>query len=130
MPLDARGIREIPLAALRSRCLSELVVVSDIKVVSLHGAGLARVGQDTWLVHSDSADYPQTRIWAAAIMRWSPSASGLEWRPRHDDDSLAVCLYRDRMPARLRVVRTLSLEDGEGRALVRSALAGFGVVPP
>lgn len=129
-PFDDGGAREVGLAALRGRCLSELRVTADIKLVSLHGVGLARLGQDTWLVHSDSADYPRTREWATTIMRWSPSAAGVEWRPRNDDDGLAVCLYENRMPARLEVVRTLALEAGEGRAVVRSALLSFGVAPP
>ncbi len=131
VPFDARGVRAVPLAALRSRCLSELVATADITLVSLHGPGLARVGQDTWLVRSDSAEYPRTREWAAAIMRWAPSASGLEWRPRHDDDGLAVCLYEDRvLGGALEVVRTLMLEVGEGRAVVRSALREFGFASP
>jgi hypothetical protein len=90
VPFDRRGVREIPAAALRGRCLSELKIVENFRLAALHGEGLSRIGQDAWLVHCDAAEYAATREWGSAIMRWLPSAAGLEWRPRNDDDGLAV----------------------------------------
>lgn len=130
LPFDARGGRELSAAALAARCVSELRATRGLSLVALHGAGLAEVGQNTWLVHSDASEYPQTRIWGRAIMAWNPRASGLEWRPRHDDDGLAVCLYEDRAGDRLEAVRTLPLWEGEGLALVRATLLAFGVAAP
>jgi hypothetical protein len=130
VPFDGRGVREIPAAALRGRCLSELKIVSDLRLAALHGEGLSRIGQDAWLVHCDAAEYAATREWGSAIMRWLPSAAGLEWRPRNDDDGLAVCLYQDRAAGHLEAVRSLALWEGEGLAIARAALLAFGVAPP
>lgn len=130
VPFDRRGVREIAGAALRDRCLSELKVGSDLRLAALHGEGLSRIGQDTWLVHCDAAEYAATREWGSAIMRWLPSVAGLEWRPRNDDDGLAVCLYQDRAAGCLEVVRSLALWEGEGLAIARAALLALGVAPP
>ncbi|MDP2183804.1 MAG: RES family NAD+ phosphorylase [Actinomycetota bacterium] len=130
LPFGARGARELPGAALAARSLSRLRVTRDLSLVALHGAGLAKVGQDTWLVHSDASEYSQTRIWGRAILAWNPRVHGLEWRPRHDDDGLSMCLYEDRAADRLQAVSTLPLWEGEGLALVRATLLAFGVASP
>lgn len=130
LPFDVCGGRELPAVALTARCVSELRLTRDLFLVSLHGAGLAEVGQNTWLVHSDASEYPRTRTWGKAIMAWNPRAHGLEWRPRHDDDGLATCLYEDRVGDRLEAVRTLPLSEGEGLGLVRATLLAFGVAAP
>ncbi len=130
VPFDDRGMRELPRVALERRCLSEVLVVEDLEVVAAHGEGLSRLGQDTWLTRCDAAEYAQCRAWGAAIMGWFPQAAGLEWRPRHDDDGLAVCLYETRAGHALEAGRTLELWRGEGLALARAALLRFGVAPP
>lgn len=130
IPFDDRGMRELPRAALERRCLSELVASEDLELVSLHGEGLSRLGQDAWLTRCDAAEYPQCREWGSAIIGWFPQARGLEWRPRHDDDGLAVCLYESRAGGRLEAGRSLNLWEGEGLALVRRVLLRFGVAPP
>ncbi|MDO9108227.1 MAG: RES family NAD+ phosphorylase [Coriobacteriia bacterium] len=127
LPFDARGARELPAAAIAARSLSRLEVTGDLSLVALHGAGLAKVGQDTWLVHSDAGEYLQTREWGRAILSWNSQAHGLEWRPRHDDDGLSMCLYQDRAAGRLKTISTLPLWEGEGLALARAALLSFGV---
>ena len=130
VPFDARGVRQLPRVALLGRRLSEIRTTAPLRVVQLHGEGLARLGQDVWLVHCDAAEYESTRAWGAAILRWNPSAAGLAWHPRHDDDGMAVCLYEGRTAGGLEVVRTLDLASGEGLAVARSTLIAFGIAPP
>lgn len=130
LPFDNAGMRALSAVALQGRCLSELVLTTDLKVVVLHGDGLSRVGQDTWLVHSGAHGYPSTRAWGAAIRGWMPSVAGLEWRPRNDDDGLAFCLYEDRARGALSAVRSLAAWEGEGRAIVHASLLAFNVAPP
>lgn len=130
LPFDVRGVRQLPGAALVGRRLTELHTTEPLRLVSLHGEGLARLGQDLWLVHCDASEYGDTREWGAAIMRWNPWAAGLAWRPRHDDDGLAICIYEDRCPGAVNVVRTIALDKGEGRAQLHSTLIEFGVALP
>lgn len=130
VPFDEDGIRQVPLGALRGRCISSLRTTDTLSLVALHGEGLARLGQDGWLVTSDASQYPLTCEWGKAILGWVPSAHGLQWRPRHDDDGLALCLYEDRAAGRIEAVSTLPLWSGDGLALVRTTLSEFGVVPP
>lgn len=130
VPFGDLGKRELPKCAVEGRCLSELRVAHDLRLLALHGEGLARAGQDAWLARCESEEYGRTRAWSSALLAWFPEVDGLEWRPRHDDDAFAVCVYEDRARGKLEVVRQLDLSRGEGLAVLRSALSRFGVVPP
>lgn len=127
VPFDDKGMRQLPRAALDARCLSELTVTAELPLIALHGEGLSRLGQDTWLVDCGADEYPRTRAWGSGILGWFPNVPGLEWRPRHDDDGLAVCLYEDRLTGSLEVVRVLDLWRDEGLSRAAEALRRFGV---
>jgi hypothetical protein len=122
-PASPRPYR-IPRARLRNLELSRLRVGGPPSLVKLHGNGLPAVGQsDNWLTSCGAAEYPRTRRWAAAIRSWAPGASGLVWRPRHDDDRLAYVFFEDRCPpGTLTVEETLAVDrPGRGLSLVRQA---------
>lgn len=90
----------IPAAKLRDRNISAITTTQDLLVVVLHGAGLAAVGQhDNWLTSCGPNDYFETRIWADQIRTWAPTACGLEWRARHDNDRFAYIFFEDRCAA-------------------------------
>jgi hypothetical protein len=92
LPLDGRP-RLIPRAALTARRLSSLIVTTGLTLVAAHGAALTHLGQDGWLTSSDPVEYPLTRQWAAAIRRWCPTADGLAYRCRHDNDRIAYMTW-------------------------------------
>lgn len=84
--------RVVPKVLLRDKVLTELEVRADITVAALHGPHLAAVGQDTWLTKSEADTYPHTRRWAAAILGATPTATGLAYRCRHNEDRIAWML--------------------------------------
>lgn len=132
---DLRGERMIKPEVLQGRVVSEIWFSEDIPVVDLTDAdGLAAVKQDTWLTQSLPREYVATREWCAAIRKWSPTAAGLLWRPRHDPGRLVWVLFEDRAntprfraSARLQCRGSTSIEAGSGRRRIEACLARRGV---
>ncbi len=90
----------VPAAKLRDRDISAIELAEDLVVVKLHGTGLAAIGQkDNWLTSCGPNDYLKTRKWADQIRTWAPTACGLEWRARHDNDRFAYIFFQDRCTA-------------------------------
>ncbi|MBW2736836.1 MAG: RES family NAD+ phosphorylase [Deltaproteobacteria bacterium] len=92
-------VYQVPFVKLRDKTISKLEISTPLEVVKLHGGGFHALGQsDHWLTSCGAGEYEDTRLWAQAIRRWSPVATGIEYRPRHDDDRLAYLFFGDRCP--------------------------------
>jgi len=131
VPLADEGARAVPLRQILGRAVSVLEVTRELRVVALHGAGAAAVGQGLWLTKSDSADYPLTRQWGRAIRERVADAAGFVWRARHDEDRLAYALYEDGAADALGVRVSIPIDEGIGLEAVRVALlAHRAVVDP
>ena len=128
VPLADEGVRAVLARQVRGRLLSRLEVIRDIELVALHGAAAASVGQGLWLTKSDSADYPLTREWGAAIRMRAPEAAGFVWRARHDEDRFAYALYEDAVTDALRVTKSVAIGEGPGLEAVRSVLLVYRAV--
>jgi len=125
----ARGAYFLLQKRLAGKLLSRLQVIRSLSVVLLRGAGLTAIRQKAELTSSGSEDYTTTRAWAVALRADAASASGFEWRPRHDNDRLAYVFFGDRCASSdFQEEQSYSLTEGVGRALVRRALAQHGVV--
>jgi hypothetical protein len=92
------GPRLLPRVAFERRSLSFLRLTADVEVVSLmSGADLAAVAQDSWLVHTEGADYPQTRDWGHWIRRQTkPWAQGFVWPSKREPADRVAILFDDR----------------------------------
>jgi hypothetical protein len=92
------GPRLLPRVAFERRSLSFLRLTADVEVVSLmSGADLAAVAQDSWLVHTEGADYPQTRDWGHWIRRrTAPWAQGFVWPSKREPADRVAVLFEDR----------------------------------
>lgn len=121
-PLVDRGARVVPFARVAGRALALLETRRDLRLASLHGAAAAAIGQGLWLTKSDATDYPLTREWARAIHDDETQPDGLIWRPRFDEDGLAVVLFGDRCAEALAVVQSLPIDAGPGLEGVRRVL--------
>jgi hypothetical protein len=106
-------------------------VNEPITFVSLIGADAHHVGQDIWLTSSEPYDYPNTRMWAAAIRQWVPAADGLTYLARNNQQHTSYVLYEHAAgsPTRPAVSRRLSahnpglpLDSPPGTALVKRIL--------
>jgi hypothetical protein len=107
--------------------LTELAITAPLQVLSLHGAALTAVGQDTWLTKCLPRDYLLTRQWAAAIRTWEPQAEGFAHRCRHDEDELAWVLFtspRTVTHPGLAVIpgQSYPLDEPLGQTILRSVL--------
>jgi hypothetical protein len=93
----------LPRVAFERRSLSFLRLAVDVEVVSLmSGADLAAVAQDSWLVHTEGADYPQTRDWGHWIRRQTkPWARGFVWPSKREPADRVAVLFDDRGEAPL-----------------------------
>lgn len=101
LPFDGGGdggTRLLPRAAFERRSLSFLRLATDVDVVPLmSGRDLAAVAQDSWLVHAEGADYPQTRDWGHWIRRrTAPWAQGFVWPSKREPADRVAVLFEDR----------------------------------
>lgn len=128
LPLDGAP-RLVPRAALVRRQLSQVRLTTAIAVVTLHGPGLAQLGQDTWLTKSEARDYLLTRRWARTIRGWAPAGGGFASRCRHDEDEIAYVLFTDpeiaTHPGLTATETTVALDTPTGHTLVRDVLAVY-----
>ncbi|CAN5333133.1 RES family NAD+ phosphorylase [soil metagenome] len=88
--LRTPGIQLLERVDLGERSLAQIEVRRDLRLVALHGPGLARVGATAAVV---SGPYALTRLWSLALHQHPDAADGIRYRARHDDDSFAVALF-------------------------------------
>jgi len=90
----------LPERELATRRLSVLTATRTLRLVSLHGPGLAVLGLDARIA---SGDHGVARAWSAALFAHASAPDGLCWRCRHDDAAFAVALFRRGGDAPVRV---------------------------
>jgi hypothetical protein len=83
-------VRLLPRAAFETRSLSHVTTLRAVSLIQFHGAGLARLGTTAAIEHGP---YQLSRAWARACWDHAGQHDGLSYRPRHDDDQLAVALF-------------------------------------
>ncbi len=88
--LRSPGAPYVQRSYLAERSLTRVVVQRELRLVALHGPGLARVGATAALV---SGPYALTRLWSLAVYAHPEAPDGIRYRARHDDDSFAVALF-------------------------------------
>ena len=110
-----------------ARALLEPMVVSTLsprrrlRLASLHGHGLRRVGATrAQLIDSEAGAYPGLAAWGQALHDCALLPDGIVWRSRHYDDAYAMVLFAGRVDRRdLEVERPpLALAAGPGFELV------------
>lgn len=119
--------RLIPRAKIEGRVLSELRTIRAVRVADLTGSGAARINAGAWLSKCDPSGYLHTRLWAAAILAANPDLDGLQYRPRHDENTLAWVLTDDPAvhahPAITAVGTRIALDSTDGHYLLGAILA-------
>ncbi|MFD0429569.1 RES domain-containing protein [Streptomyces zhihengii] len=123
-------MRLLPRASFERRCLSFLRLAADVEVVSLMaGAELAAVAQDSWLVHAEGAEYPQTRDWGHWIRRGTaPWAQGFVWPSKREPSDRVAVLFEDRFgvpPRWSRRGRNVSTSGRGGERWLNGVLAAY-----
>jgi hypothetical protein len=123
----------VRLSALTPMVLSTVVARRVLRLASLHGHGLRRLGASkAELIESDADDYSALGAWGQALHDCPAEPDGIVWRSRHYDDAYALVLYGDRVPRRdLDAVEPplpLALGRGRERLYVLAERAGITLV--
>lgn len=106
---------------LAARVVSTVALTHAVRLVPLHGPGLARLGATAAVA---SGDYALSRSWARAIWSHPERADGIAYRARHDDGEICVALF-DRAAGALEVGGSQSLTADERR--LGAVLRRYGV---
>jgi hypothetical protein len=101
-------VRILALDDLAGRFIATVEVRRDLRLVPLHGPGLARLGATAEL--ASGHDYGASQLWSRALWEHDDQPDGLLYRSRHDDSALCVAMY-DRAKDGLAVVRDHSLTE-------------------
>ncbi len=109
------GASLVPLASLAARSATDLRVTAGLRLVALHGPGLARLGA-TAAVSSGAYDVSQP--WSLAIHAHPAAPDGIVYRSNHDNSEFCAALF-DRCRDRLQEKATRELLAD------RAALAGL-----
>jgi hypothetical protein len=108
----------VRLSALTPFVLSSIAARRELRLASLHGIGLRRLGATrAQLIDSEADQYPALAQWGQALHDCPAEPDGIVWRSRHYDDAYAILLFADRVPRReLQVVMPpVPLVVGRGR---------------
>jgi hypothetical protein len=122
--LRASGARFVGSTFLAERAWSSVRVVRELRLVALHGPGLARVGATAAVT---SGDHAPARRWSKALHAHPARVDGLAYRASHDDGEVCVALL-DRSRRRLGAPKARGLLDDPGRlaALLDRYRVGLG----
>lgn len=108
---------------LQARALARIHVRSPLRLVSMHGAGLHRVGATA---ASCMGDYGVSRAWAAALHGHPDAPDGILYRSRHDDDGLAIALF-DRARPKVKEGESAPLTDPSNLTFLAECLNRYGM---
>jgi RES domain len=95
--------------ALAERGLAHFEVAAPLRLVMMHGPGLAAMGATSAV---SSGPHEFSREWSLALYRHPQQPDGIVYRTRHDDDGLGIALF-DRAGARIRFDSSRPLIDPE-----------------
>lgn len=99
-------VRILALGDLAARLVATVEVRRELRLVRLHGPGLARLGTTAGPASGD--DYELSQFWSRALWEHAEAPDGIAYRPRHDDSALCVAIY-DRARAALAITGETSL---------------------
>ena len=88
--LRAVGARFVALSFLEARSFSEIEVAVPLRLVSLHGPGLARIGATATV---PSGPHGVAQQWSRAIHGHPAEPDGIAYRSNHDNSQLCVALF-------------------------------------
>ena len=100
LAFDSSGVRCVPAASYKGRCLSNVQTTADLTLLSLWDTvALASVCQDSWIIDAETIQYAQTRHWGHWYRKQVDWAQGVYWPSKRDTGNYAVVLFEDRCPA-------------------------------
>lgn len=126
----AEGRRLLRAGALLPLVISTLSARRSLRLASLHGHGLRRVGATrAQLIDSEADQYLALSGWGQALHDCPAAPDGIVWRSRHFDDAYALVLFAGGVARReLEVVEApLPLAFGRGHERVMELAERAGI---
>jgi hypothetical protein len=122
--LRAVGVQFVAKSYLTARASTAIEATAPLRLVAVHGAGLARIGATSVV---SGGEHAMAQIWSRAIHDHPSSPDGLLYRANHDNGEICAALF-DRSADRLSVGRTLGLLTDRARlaALLDRYKVGLG----
>ena len=108
-------VRILSLEDLADRFIATLEVQKELRLVPLHGPGLARLGVTAEL--ASGSDYESSQRLSLALWEHGDKPDGILYRSRHDDSALCIAVY-NRAKDRFVIARDESLV-GDPQQLAR-----------
>ncbi|GAA4492427.1 RES family NAD+ phosphorylase [Gluconacetobacter tumulicola] len=90
--LRAPGRTLLPMDLIAAKAYAILSANRDLRLVELHGPGLAVLGA-TAEVTSSGLPYDLPQAWSRAVHDAWPDADGISYRARHDNDQICFALF-------------------------------------
>ena len=101
-------VRILGIDDLAARSIAAIEVRRKLRLVPLHGPGLARLGATAEV--ASGSHYARSQAWSHALWEHTDVPDGLIYRSRHDDSASYIAVY-DRARESLAVVGDYSLAD-------------------
>jgi RES domain len=115
-----QGERFLRVEALAPLMASTLSARRALRLASLHGHGLRRLGATpAQLIDSEADRFPALAAWGQALHDCPAEPDGIAWRWRHYDDAYALLLFGDRVRRRDLEIVEPPLPLAAGRGLER-----------
>jgi hypothetical protein len=118
-------VRLVTRAELERRALTTFRLRDDLRLVKLHGEGLAQVGC-TADITSSAPPYLEPQALSRALWAHADQPDGIQYRCRHDNALLAIALYH-RAAGALDVLTTETLVADRPRLLEWRTRYGFEI---
>lgn len=109
--LRAVGARFVALTFLEARSFCEIEVTAPLRLVSVHGPGLAQIGA-TGVV--TSGPHSVSQQWSRAIHDHPSNADGITYRSNHDNGEMCIALF-DHAQARLAMIGSTPMMSNRTR---------------
>ena len=113
--LRSAGARFVALSFLEALSFSEIEVTATLRLLSLHGPGLARIGATSAV---SSSSHVVAQQWSRAVHDHPMTPEGIVYRSNHDNGEICVALF-DHAGA------LLALHDPQPMTMDRVRLAGL-----
>ena len=84
----------LPPDMIASKALAIMRATQVLRVVRLHGNGLARLGCTAEVTHG-GLPYDLPQAWSRALHAHPSRPNGIEYHARHDDDELCYAIFDD-----------------------------------
>ena len=109
-------VRILTLPALAQRRIATVALRRDLRLVRLHGPGLARIGATAENTHGHEGGYETSQTWSRALWGHPDQPDGIGYGARHDDSELCVALY-DRARDAIQVTGESPLDEDPARLM-------------